>query len=103
MPSLRDDFERLKAQVSRMGGSGLQATTFLAMTASDGDYPTAANRFYKVRPLTVAGDEEEGVPASLTVDSSADVFAYNIGGGVPPVGANVVVFSVRNRLVFTYG
>lgn len=104
MPAIRDDFEKLKARVARGGGSGLQATTFLGKTVAVAAYPTAANRFYMVAPLAVAGLEGEGEWASMTA-APADraVPAYNVGGGVPPVGTAVVVFSVPNRLVFTYG
>lgn len=100
---LRDDLESLKVFVARMGGSGLQATTFAGITASDGNYPTAAGAFYLVHPLTVGGDEVEGAAWTSTANVNQSVYAYNMGATAPPVGTKVLVFHVPNRWVFFHG
>lgn len=61
--------------------------------------PNAAGRFVTVNPVTIGGDEIEGGPASLTVDSSADVIADWLGPGAPAVGKDVLVESTANRWV----
>lgn len=100
---LRDDLEELKATVARMGGSGLQATTFVGRTDVETTYPSSAGRYYLVTPMTMAGDETEGSPWSGTPRSDQGVLAANLGSAVPPLGSTVLVFSVPNRWVFFYG
>lgn len=100
---LRDDLESLKAKIARMGGSGLQSTTFVGVTAVVDTYPSVAGRFYAVNPSPLSGDETEGSPWTITTDPSRIMFAYNLGSTVPPLGSIVLVFSVANRWVFFYG
>lgn len=103
MPFLRDDFEGLKTRIARGYGSGEQATTFVGQVTAVSVFPSAANRFYAVARCTIVGPEVEGGPASITADAASVVYAYNLGGQAPPIGAMVVVESVANRWVFSYG
>lgn len=100
---IRDDYEALKATVSRAGGSGLQATTFVGVTTAVTTYPSAANAFYAVLQSTIGGDETEGAAFTMVSPPDRIVFACNLGSKPPPVGSEVLVFSVQNRWVFFYG
>lgn len=79
------------------------AAAFLAITTSDGAYPTTASAVYAVRFQAVDCAETEGAAATY-VDDPADPtrYALNVGSKVPPSGTRVVVHAAGGRLVFSY-
>ena len=70
-------------------------------TVAVGVYPTAASRYYMVRPDAYAGNEVEG--GTVTKTAVREPFpAANVGNAVPSVGTAVLVFRAGGRHVFDY-
>lgn len=78
------------------------APAMLAQTFTVATYPTAANRFYGVKPVILTGSEAEGATGS-TVVLDRPFYAYNLGGAIPPSGTKVLLHHVGSRWVFCYG
>src|SRR5690349_7193338 len=78
-----------------------EGSVALARTKAVGTYPTAANRYFAMSPVTVGGVEGEGNPGTFTVESGT-FFALNIGSAVPPVGTDVIVEGINGRWVFEF-
>lgn len=104
MPAARDDFEALKIDIDRGRGSDFYgSTSFVGRTVAVDSYPTTAGAFYAVTPQRLAGDEEEGEAVEYDAEDYGPLYAYNTGAKIPPEGTAVLVSSVSNRMVFTYG
>lgn len=98
---LRERLDRLEDTLDSLAEPDDGSLSDIVVTATVSSYPTSANSFYAVQPLSVDGVETEGGSASFT--SSTDVFyAYNLGSSVPPVGTKLIVSSVSGRWTFIY-
>ncbi len=64
-------------------------------------YPTVPSAYYSCFPLAVTGDEVEGGPATLTV-AVEDLYVFNVGTVIPPVGTDLLATFVDNRWVVRY-
>jgi hypothetical protein len=62
---------------------------FLLKTATRAAYPTAAGRFYWCEICKVSAAPTEGA-AGTAAGTGQFVYAYNLGGAIPPVGTLVV-------------
>lgn len=99
---LRQNDDDLQQEMTKEALSGVQAGGYLVVrTATQGSYPTAANRFYHCEIESVLGTETEG--SSATFDgASKTIKAYNLGSGIPPVGTRVIACHVPYSWVFQY-
>ena len=65
-------------------------------------YPSVAGAFYACNLELVTGTETEGDDATFTPDNSFVIYAYNVGGQIPPNGTKLVIHAVGGRWVFCY-
>ena len=102
-------FDRLRAWRDEAEAESTRAVDFVELgapmlvckTASDGAYPAAAARFFRVVPQSVFGPESEGAAGTLTADGGG-FYALNIGSAIPPSGTTVICYSLGSRWVFDY-
>jgi hypothetical protein len=81
------------------GASGSES--MVARTVSLGSYPTTAQSYFALNPITVLGAEVEGGSATLTAEPGI-FFALNIGSTIPPTGTDLLVTFIGNRWAFRY-
>jgi hypothetical protein len=106
---MRDDLERLRdadadfglALAAQFQRESSTVPDVVCQIGTDGSLPTAANRFFKVIPVSVWGTEEEGQAGSFDPTVGA-FYAYNVGLAVPALGATVVCTFTPFRWVFEY-
>ncbi len=58
----------------------------LCNTTSDGSYPTAANRVYKLLPVDASVNLTEGATPSYASSSDPAIYAVNLGSNIPANG-----------------
>lgn len=71
-------------------------------TKAVGTYPTAAGSYFACSPVAVGGAEAEGTAATLSVDTSRTIYAYNLGSSIPPSGTYLVAHAAGGRWTFRY-
>lgn len=105
-----DDLERLRLSdadfgldlASRLQSEDGRVPAVVCLVSTDGSFPAAAGRFYKVVPQVVLGTETEGSSATFS-SASGGFYAYNLGATIPTNGTTKVVCSfVPHRWVFEY-
>lgn len=97
----RDDDDR-ERRAAPPGQSSRGAPTMVGRTKTVGTYPTAAAKFYACSPVGVTGPESEGSSGTKTVDTSATIYAFNLGTAIPPSGTDVLLTFVDSRWVFRW-
>ncbi len=72
------------------------------IVTTDGGFPAAAARYFKVTPQTVTGVEAEGQTGTLTaVPGASSFYALNLGTVIPTVNVSKVCCSFTDfRWVF---
>lgn len=75
------------------------APRFVGQVINAGAFPDRTDRVVLVHPVRIDGDETEGGPASLAVDSSRTIPVVVVGGRPPEIGDYLVVVSVGGRWV----
>lgn len=103
MRDVRDRQFELVGDVDRLPGAaegGIAA--MLLRTIDGGSYPTAAATVYACYPVLSDAGDSEGDDPDLTEDSSAVIFAANVGSAVPDIGTDVIAHAVGGRWVFRY-
>lgn len=100
---LRDRQEAAWAATSRLASPAEEgAVALLVQTRAVASYPTTPGAFYACSPVSIDGPETEGASAAFLTDASRLLFAYNLGGAVPPVGSKLVAHSCGGRWVFRF-
>lgn len=99
---IRPELAAIDADASRhleaFSGDG---PTLLVRTKTLTAYPTAAERFFACEPAAILGVEVEGGAGSLE-PAAGTLFAFNLGGAVPPPGTYLLVTFLQNRWVFRH-
>ncbi len=97
----RDDDDRAGRAVPP-GQASRGAPTMVGRTKTVGTYPTAAGKFYACSPVGVTGAETEGASGTTTPDTSATIYAFNLGSAIPASGTDVLLTFVNSRWVFRW-
>jgi hypothetical protein len=103
---LRDRFLNMADALDRANDlGGMQgAGAMLVVTGTQNSYPTAPASFFACRSCWIGGSPiSEGASGGIQQsDTVTWIYAFNLGGAVPPSGTYLVVHMVGGRWVFRY-
>lgn len=98
----RDRIAELEDQLESLDNPSEGSISLLVQTVKETTYPTTSAKFFAVQPLSVDGQVKEGASASFTIDTTRTIYAFNVGGSIPPSGTKLIVTSLGGRWVFRY-
>lgn len=79
-----------------------EGASLLAVTGTDGSYPTSAGVVYVCSPIEIDADDVEGASFVYAVDSLQNFYAVNTGSNVPVQGTAVICHLVGGRWCFRF-
>ena len=106
---MQDEIRRLRLESLSLGedigaidrNQTVAPDRLLITTTTKNTYPTTANAFYFCTAQAITGTPTEGGTATINA-LSFNLYAYNLGTTIPPVGTQRVAHLTCGTYCFTY-